>query len=444
LNQNLQAIREEIDSVVRNEHETREKAAELEQMRIERDGHLDRLEAELAAAREQMAELTEKRNDMRVAVASAEQKKISLSDAAGVLRRQREEMDAEFATAKNNIELDRERKARAESEIEKSRAEVERLYADQQTLQVEAQETEESRKGLVERLGEIRQRLTEKRRNTEEAGQAIGNLRVKLSELDAHVGDLISRAFDEMQMDLAELYTNYEHDEARNWDEVEAEINDLRGKIDRLGTVNLDAISQQEELQQRREYLGGQLEDIRQAQKQLEDLIRKINKESRERFIETFTAVRENFQTIFRKLFGGGKADIILTDPADVLESGIDVVARPPGKELRSISLLSGGEKTMAALAMIFSFFKAKPSPFCLLDEVDAALDEANTERYNALVTEFLEDTQFIMISHAKRTMAMASVLYGVTMQERGVSKRISVRFEQADRLDEVLEPVAP
>jgi chromosome segregation protein len=126
----------------------------------------------------------------------------------------------------------------------------------------------------------------------------------------------------------------------------------------------------------------------------------------------------------------------------DVLESPIEVVARPPGKELRSISLLSGGEKTMAALAMIFAFFQAKPSPFCLLDEVDAALDEANNERYNAIVKEFAKTTQFIIITHAKRTMSIGNVLYGVTMQEPGISKRISVRFEEADRLDETLEPV--
>ena len=153
--------------------------------------------------------------------------------------------------------------------------------------------------------------------------------------------------------------------------------------------------------------------------------------------------MRENYQTRFRKLFNGGTADICLTDPQNVLESGIEIVARPPGKELRSISLLSGGEKTLAALAMIFSFFRAKPSPFCLLDEVDAALDEANNERYNLLVKEFVEQTQFIMISHAKRTMSIANVLYGITMQEPGVSKRISVRFEQAEQFQKDLQPAA-
>jgi len=225
---------------------------------------------------------------------------------------------------------------------------------------------------------------------------------------------------------------------------VAAEIQDLRGKIERLGNVNLDAITEQEELQKRREFLAAQLDDVRDSQKQLTDLIRRINRQSREMFLETFGQVRENFQELFRKMFGGGRADVMLLDAEDVLESDIEIVARPPGKELRSLSLLSGGEKTMTAIALMFAFFRAKPSPFCLLDEVDAALDESNNERFNRLVEEFVADSQFIVITHAKRTMAMAGVLYGVTMQEPGVSKRISVRFEDAHRYADDASPQEP
>ncbi|MCD4823289.1 MAG: chromosome segregation protein SMC [Phycisphaerae bacterium] len=443
LTKNLDEITRQIEAAIQTEHETKEKVAELEKNKLLRDEHIAQLEEQLVAARAQQNELNEARSEVRASLAAAEQKKLALRDSTASLKRQREEMESEQATAKSNIELDRKRKVEAEQEIQTSNEQVEKLTAEQQVLQQEVRDVAESRDGLGEQLGEIRQQLSERRKAAEESNEIVGNLRVRLSELDAHIGDLISRASDEMQMDLAELLKNYEHDDERDWQAVETEMNELRGKIDRLGNVNLDAISEQEELEQRGQYLQGQLDDITDARKQLEELIRKLNDESRQRFVETFTAVRENFQTLFRKLFGGGKADILLTDPDDVLESGIEIVARPPGKELRSISLLSGGEKTMAALAMIFSFFRAKPSPFCLLDEVDAALDEANTERYNALVGEFIADTQFIMISHAKRTMSIANVLYGVTMQERGVSKRISVRFEEADKIDEVLEPVA-
>jgi len=257
------------------------------------------------------------------------------------------------------------------------------------------------------------------------------------------IENLITRASDEMNMDLTARFASYRHDETRDWAAVETEIKDLRGKIERLGNINLDAIAEQEELQQRQAFLAEQLADIESSRNQLNDLIRRINRESRQLFEETFTAVRENFQQLFRKLFGGGRADILLTNPEDVLESGIEIVARPPGKELRSLSLLSGGEKTLTALALLFSVFRARPSPFCLLDEVDAALDETNTERFSRLLREFSDTSQFIIISHAKRTMSMAGVLYGVTMQEPGVSRRISVRFEDVGhKIGTALEPV--
>ncbi|MCX5670017.1 MAG: AAA family ATPase, partial [Planctomycetota bacterium] len=158
-------------------------------------------------------------------------------------------------------------------------------------------------------------------------------------------------------------------------------------------------------------------------------LIDRINRESRERFMKTFEAVRGHFQELYRKLFGGGKADVFLENEADVLESGIEVVARPPGKQLQRISLLSGGEKTMTAVALLLAIFRARPSPFAILDEVDAALDETNVGRFTDLVKEFLDQSQFVIISHNKRTMSIADVIYGVTMHEPGVSRKVSVKF---------------
>ena len=147
-----------------------------------------------------------------------------------------------------------------------------------------------------------------------------------------------------------------------------------------------------------------------------------------------------HFQELFRKLFGGGDADIVLEDPSDVLECGIDIVARPPGKELRSISLLSGGEKTLTAVALLLAIFKSRPSPFCILDEVDAALDEANVDRYSTVVKGFQDTTQFIVITHNKRTMTIADVMYGVTMEQSGVSKRMAVRFEDVSDTGEIIK----
>jgi chromosome segregation protein len=212
--------------------------------------------------------------------------------------------------------------------------------------------------------------------------------------------------------------------------ELEARVNRLRRKLKLMGNVDTDSLRDLDALEQRFQNLSAQLQDLVEAKATLEDIIRRINNESRRMFAETFQTIRTNFQLLFRKVFGGGEGDIILEDPEDILDCGIDIKARPPGKELRSISLLSGGEKTMTAIALIMAIFRTKPSPFCILDEVDAALDEANVERFTSVVREFQETTQFVMITHHKRSMTVADVLYGVTMEESGVSKRMSVRFE--------------
>ena len=212
--------------------------------------------------------------------------------------------------------------------------------------------------------------------------------------------------------------------------EIESRVNRLRKQLKLMGAVNTDSLRDLDMLENRFTQLSAQLQDLVEAKQTLEDIIRKINAESRRLFIETFETIRTNFQELFRQVFGGGEGDIVLENPDDVLDCGIDIAARPPGKELRSISLLSGGEKTMTAIALIMSIFKSKPSPFCILDEVDAALDEANVERFTAVVKAFQQTTQFIMITHHKRSMTVADVLYGVTMEESGISKRMSVRFE--------------
>ena len=212
--------------------------------------------------------------------------------------------------------------------------------------------------------------------------------------------------------------------------ELEERVNRLRRKLKMMGSVNTDSLKDLDELDGRFQHLSTQLQDLEEAKATLEDIIRQFNAESQRMFLETVELIRIQFQQLFRKMFGGGEGDIILEDPNDVLDCGIDIVARPPGKDLRSISLLSGGEKTMTAIALLMAIFRSKPSPFCILDEVDAALDEANVERYSGVVKEFREATQFIMITHNKRSMQVGDILYGVTMEQSGVSKRMSVRFE--------------
>ena len=216
-----------------------------------------------------------------------------------------------------------------------------------------------------------------------------------------------------------------------NYEELAVEIEKLKKRCEAYGAVNLVAIEEFEELKQRFEFLTKQQSDLLTARESLMQTIQKINRTTRQMFTDTFTKVNEEFQVYFRMLFGGGEAQLILLDPENALECGIDIVARPPGKKLQNISLMSGGEKTLTAIALIFGVFKVNPSPFCVLDEIDAALDESNVGRFANLLKEFAKIAQFIVITHNKKSMENADVMYGVTMPERGVSRIVSVKFNQ-------------
>ncbi|TWT48608.1 chromosome segregation protein SMC [Botrimarina hoheduenensis] len=212
---------------------------------------------------------------------------------------------------------------------------------------------------------------------------------------------------------------------------LRTEVESLRAALQNAGPVNAEALDELEGLENRYEQLAGQLRDLSQAKTSLVRLTTRINNDTRRVYVACFEEVRTQFRELFVQLFGGGQADLVMTqDSEDPLESGVEIVASPPGKTLRSLSLLSGGEKTMTCVALLLAMFRSKPGPFCILDEVDAALDEANVGRFAAVIREFMRSTQFVVVTHSKRTMSAADTLYGVTMQESGVSKQVSVRFE--------------
>ena len=214
-----------------------------------------------------------------------------------------------------------------------------------------------------------------------------------------------------------------------DWDAIEAQAAELQAKLDAMGPVNVESIQEYDELEERYKFLSQQHEDLVKAKEQLLQVIAKINTTTKQLFQETFEKVRENFQGMFTELFGGGKANLILSDENDPLESGIEIVAKPPGKQLQSITLLSGGERTLTATALLFSIYMVKPSPFCVLDELDAPLDESNINRFIRILQRFITLSQFVVITHNKRTIGMADALYGITMEEHGVSKVVSVKF---------------
>jgi len=410
---------------------SRESLAALEARSAESERAVEGLNATLAALAEERAALAERITALKVRIGELSQRRTAAAEAIRGLEASRIALEADRDKAQRDVVEAQERIEQSRRQIEQVKAEIERLSVENEeivTLLSRLREERETLRAEVDALGQDMRRL---RGEIESVDGQCHERQMKLQELRVRQEDLAARVHEELSVDLAAQYANYVPDDQQDWPAVEAEIEELRAKIERLGNVNLDAITEQDELEKRQEFLATQLKDLRDSQAQLTELIEKLNVESRERFMQTFTAVQEQFSGLFKRLFGGGKAELILQDPTDVLECGIDIVARPPGKEPQSISLLSGGERTMTAIALLMAVFKSRPSPFVLMDEVDAALDEANNVRFNHVVQDFAAGSQFIVITHSKRTMSIADAMYGITMQEAGVSKRVSVRFDE-------------
>ena len=380
--------------------------------------------------------------------------KLELSEAGQKLetaRRERRHLHLNLEESNRQDELCKQQLNRRLSQIEQYEAVI--AEAGDEIVSIDASATE-----LESRETELRQQLNASGEVLLIAAQKLDAARahgahidrdyhaVELSrrELEVKRENLEERTLADLEMDLAQAYIPYRSTREEETfvplqrDAAQSEIDGLRDEIKKLGNVNLDAIEEESLLEERNVDLIKQVQDIDNAVQQLQMLITQLDDSSRKRFEDVFNSIRENFAGdggMFRKLFGGGSADIMLVPDEngniDWLESGIEVTAKPPGKQPRVISQLSGGEKAMTAVALLMAIFKSKPSPFCILDEVDAALDDANVDRFCKVLVPFLDNSHFIVITHHKRTMQACNQLYGVTMQERGVSKRVAVRVEE-------------
>jgi chromosome segregation protein len=353
------------------------------------------------------------------------------------------------------------RKEQAEMEIQQSRAAMERLQHDREQVNAQTAELLGQKQSQEAEITAREESLREQRRQLSEQQERRSGLEVELAQKNMAVQNLRERVQQKYHLNLddirSECITITLADEgtakvhvmspeemaaagaATDWEAVAQQVTALQQRLDEMGPVNLVAIEEYEETEQRYQFLSKQHDDLVSAKAQLLEVINRINTQTREMFRTTFEQIRENFRSMFTEVFGGGKADLVLMDENDLLESGIDIVARPPGKQLQTISLLSGGEQTMTAVSLLFSIYQVKPSPFCVLDELDAPLDESNINRFIKVLQRFLEHSQFIIITHNKRTISMADVLYGVTMQEHGVSRIVSVKFHKSN--EAVAEP---
>jgi len=284
----------------------------------------------------------------------------------------------------------------------------------------------ESRGGIEGReLG-----LKERRREREVLRDALNEVEVERARTGSDLDHLARECQQGVGQSPAEAAASLvEADLAPEHEALETQVQELRDKLERMGAVNVLAVEQAQEHEERHVFLTAQRQDLLDSISELDQAIRKIDKASRERFQEAFQVINQHFGETFKQLFGGGTAGLSLLDEEDLLESGIDIMAQPPGKRLQNVLLLSGGEKALTAISLLFAIFQYKPSPFCILDEVDAPLDDANIGRFVKMLDGLKEQTQFVLITHSRKTMSIADQLYGVTMEEPGVSKLVSVRF---------------
>ncbi len=473
LHQKIETVIFEIQSLAAQELEGSQKRSALA-------ARLDELEATERAGQKKVAALTSELENLRqqrdaahaalteskVALASEEQMLASFRQQQQSLEQRIRELTQMLEQRRNEISSFIGRKEQAESEIQDSRSQIGRLQHERE--QVNAQTAEmlarkQSQEGDVtareDNLRGQRSRLTQLQEQRgaldvelAQKNMSVQNLRERIQQkyhvnLDEVRSECITITFADEGPAKVHVMTPEEMaaaGAATDWNAVAQQIEALQKRLDEIGPVNLVAIEEYEETEQRYQFLTKQNDDLVQARVQLLEVINRINVQTRQMFTETFEKIRENFRTMFTEVFGGGKADLILSDQNDVLESGIEIMARPPGKQLQSISLLSGGEQTMTAVALLFSIYQVKPSPFCVLDELDAPLDESNINRFVRVLQRFITNSQFIVITHNKRTIGMADVLYGVTMEERGVSKIVSVKFHKTGETATSVETTVP
>jgi chromosome segregation protein len=340
------------------------------------------------------------------------------------------ERERALALVQQQLRQAEERREASQLAMLTASAAVAELVLQQESLNGQIQECIGRRDAAVAQRAAVADELSAVRRRAMKLRDKEHQLSLAAEQVRHERKTLADRLREDYAIELAELTHEPTVEEARERAAVEEEIESLRRKINQIGAVNLDALDELDDLEKRFGTLSAQHRDLMEAKQSLERIIHKINADSRRLFLETLEAIRVNFQALYRKAFGGGKADIMLEEGVDILECGVEIIATPPGKPSFNNSLLSGGEKALTAVALLLAIFQFRPSPFCILDEVDAPFDEANIGRFIEVLKDFLGWTRFVIVTHSKKTMTAATTLYGVTMQESGVSKRVSVRFD--------------
>jgi chromosome segregation protein len=399
----------------------------------------------LANLTNQIRELEQARNasqteatEKRVRFSELKQSAEYMASRVEQLANRIKELESLIDERTRGVSSNQERIANLTSGIEQAKEKLAPIE-EQITLIGGQQEEARGRKSaLHEAMQAGEQALKEKREKLDQLQRNRNQLDIELAQQKMRKSNLVERVTGDYRITIEDIRTApepaWEDGQRPGTEAIEITIAETRAKLEAMGPVNLVAIEEHAELEERFQFLTAQQNDLINSKTQLMEMIKQINATTTELFSTTFNQVNENFQQMFGKLFGGGSAKLVLIDEGDILESGIEIIARPPGKKLQTVSLLSGGERTMTAVALLFSLYMVKPSPFCVLDELDAALDDANIGRFVETVKGFVEKSQFVVITHNRQTIAASRAIYGVTMEKQGISKIISVKFADYEK----------
>ena len=448
---------------------------EAERALAERQGQLERIAAEIAAKQTEMANWREKILGLTLQLATAEeslaaereaarehgdsivQLQASVAESRAEIKRAGERIvDAEREILSHQRDLEaigRQRQIRLKEiealgiedtrlndQITRIQGETDAIRQDYEAMTTRLAQHQSIREDLAQRIKQLSQDVERLTRDERVVDNEYREIELRHTELQAGLNAVSEQCVEKFGRTIEELAESMGEIEGEDKDPhaLHVQVTEMREKLERMGLVNMAALDEYQEQAKRLEFLQGQRNDLTEAKQQLTETITKLDETTRTLFQQTFEAVRGHFIEMFRRLFNGGKADLILDAPEGVdplLDGGIEILAQPPGKKLQSITLMSGGEKALTAIALLFGLFLYRPSPFCILDEIDAPLDDVNVERFKTVLREFAMNTQFLIITHNKLTMELADAIYGVTMEESGVSKIVSVRFEQAEEL---------
>lgn len=426
----------ELAQSVQKNHQLAEQRLVLENQIEAKKAKLEALEQQLEQQEELKSQLLHQMTELKVEVAKLETAWHNETATFERLKEEGHQVELQLQELLDKIEESEQTLSGNDDEVIQLEEDLVKNQEKREEILSQIQSERMELTQVSQELEVLEREVRESHKVQQQMSESLKQLDVAIGKIDVEMDILIHKLEDEYQMTFDHANENYPL--KGSIDEIKNRIRTIKNQMASLGEINLGAIQEYERVRERYEFLTTQRDDLIEAKATLEETISEMDQEMTLKFKETFDAVREHYIEIFKKLFGGGTADLVLTDPYDLLNTGVEIVAQPPGTKLKTSNLLSGGQKALTSIALLFAILRVRTVPFCVLDEVEAALDEANVARYANYLKAFSKETQFIVITHRKGTMEKADVLYGVTMQERGVTKLVSVRMENvSDYMDD-------